>query len=72
MPRAHLCATLFKQIHIQIQIHIHNANGLQNLHLHFTDMQNYAKSAFAFFAVANYTFALNLYIIITYDGRLCR
>lgn len=50
------------QIHIHIHIHIHSANGLQNLQLHNTTMQNYAKSAVA----------LNLYIIITYDGRLCR
>lgn len=59
-------ALLFlNHIHIHIQIHIHSANGLQNLHLHNTTIQISAKSAFAFFAVVNYTFALNIYIIIT-------
>lgn len=71
--RVRIYALLFlNHIHIHIQIHIHSANGLQNLHLHNTTMQNYAKSAFAFFVVANYTLALNLYIIITYGWRLCR
>lgn len=49
-------------IHIHIHNHIHSANGLQNLHLHNTTMQNYAKSAFTFFCSCKlYTCTKSIY-----------